>query len=136
MDTHIEQQIINYSKELRLPVFRRDFKTLAQQAIKASTTPQDYLHQLMQREYDLRLENRKKTQIRRAGFPSKMYLVDLKRDMLPQDAKQKLPELEQLDFIKTGQNIVLAGNPGTGKTHIATALGLKACQKGYKASFF
>jgi DNA replication protein DnaC len=39
------------------------------------------------------------------------------------------------DFIASGQNVILAGNPGTGKTHIATGLGLKACLQGYKVYF-
>ena len=60
---------------------------------------------------------------------------DLKKEDLPADAQAKLPLLERLDFIKTGQNIILSGNPGTGKTHLATALGLKACQEGYKVLF-
>jgi DNA replication protein DnaC len=55
--------------------------------------------------------------------------------MLPENARQKLPLLERLDFIKEGQNLVLAGNPGTGKTHIATGLGIKACQHNYKVLF-
>lgn len=47
----------------------------------------------------------------------------------------KLPQIETLDFIKSGQNLILSGNPGTGKTHLATALGLKACQEGYKVLY-
>ena len=43
--------------------------------------------------------------------------------------------LERLDFVASGRNIILAGNPGTGKTHIATGLGLKACLQGYKVYF-
>jgi DNA replication protein DnaC len=76
----------------------------------------------MEREYDTRLENRKKAQIRQAGFPAKLYLHDLKRDLLPVDASEKLTMLERLDFVACGRNIILAGNPGTGKTHIATGL--------------
>jgi len=53
-----------------------------------------------------------KSQIRQAGFPAKMYLYDLKRDLLPTDAIEKLPMLERLDFIASGQNVVLSGNPG------------------------
>jgi thiamine kinase-like enzyme len=64
-----------------------------------------------------------------------MYLNDLQREQLPVDANEKLPLLERLDFIETGQNVVLAGNPGTGKTHIAVGLGLKACLQGYKVLF-
>ena len=89
----------------------------------------------MEREYDTRLENRKKTQIRLAGFPAKLYLHDLKRDLLPVDAAGKLQMLERLDFVASGQNIILAGNPGTGKTHIAIGLGLKACLQGYRVYF-
>jgi DNA replication protein DnaC len=131
----INEQIIKYSKELRLPTFRRDFK---QQAIDAAMQKLDYetfLLQLMENEYEMRIENRKKSQIRQAGFPSKMYLYDIKREFLPTDANDKLPILERLDFIESGQNIVLAGNPGTGKTHIAVGLGLKACMQGYKVLF-
>lgn len=96
---------------------------------------EEFLVTLLEREYELRIENRKKSQIRLAGFPSKMYLQELHREQLPEDAYQKLALLERLDFIESGQNVVLAGNPGTGKTHIAVGLGLKACLQGYKVLF-
>ncbi|HET8855760.1 MAG TPA: IS21-like element helper ATPase IstB [Salinimicrobium sp.] len=135
MNRTINEQIIQFSKELRLPVFRREFLELAKEAAKEGAQYEEFLLQLMQREYEVRLENRKKAHIRMAGFPSRMYLNDLKRDQLPSDASEKLPLLERLDFIDSGQNIVLAGNPGTGKTHIAVGLGLKACIQGYKVLF-
>jgi DNA replication protein DnaC len=131
----INGQIIKYSKELRLPAFRSEFKQLAIEAAKQQLDYETFLLQLMEGEYETRVENRKKSQIRQAGFPSKMYLYDLKRDLLPIDAGKKSPLLERLDFITSGQNIVLAGNPGTGKTHIAVGLGLKACMQGYKVLF-
>lgn len=134
MDT-IQNDIIKYSKELRLPVFRRDFKELATEAATQRLDYEDYLLRLMEREFELRMENRKKTQIRSAGFPARMYLTDLDRSQLPAGAQEKLPLLERLDFIKSAQNVILAGNPGTGKTHIATGLGLKACLQGYKVLF-
>jgi len=129
------EDIIKYSKELKLPVFRRDFKELAIEAATERLDYEDYLLRLMEREFELRLENRKKTQIRLAGFPAKMYLTHLDRSQLPAGAQEKLPLLERLDFIKTAQNVILAGNPGTGKTHLAIGLGLKACILGYKVLF-
>lgn len=135
MDKSLNENIIRYSKELKLPVFRRDFVALAKEAARERMDYENFLLQLMEREYELRIENRKKSHIRQAGFPSKMYLNELDREQLPADAMEKLPLLERLDFIETGQNIVLAGNPGTGKTHIATGLGLKACLQGYKVLF-
>ena len=134
MDT-VNQQIITYSKELRLPAFRRDYKELAMEAARERLDYEDYLVKLMEREYDLRLENRKKAQIRNAQFPSRMYLSDIDRSQLPPAAREKLPILERLDFITSAQNVILAGNPGTGKTHIVIGLGLKACMQGYKVLF-
>ena len=135
MNKTINDQIEQYSKELRLPVFRREFLELAKEATIDGLQYEQYLLGLMQREYESRLENRKKALIRRAGFPSRMYLTDLKKEQLPQDAQQKLPLLERLDFIESGQNLVLAGNPGTGKTHLAVGLAVKACLQGYKVLF-
>ena len=118
-----------------MPAFRRDYKELAMEAARERLDYEDYLVKLMEREYDLRLENRKKAQIRNAQFPSKMYLSELERSQLPPAAREKLPILERLDFITSAQNVILAGNPGTGKTHIAIGLGLKACIQGYKVLF-
>lgn len=132
---NINRQITAYSKELRLPVFRRDYKELATEAARQGLDYEAYLVKLMEREYELRIENRKKAQIRNARFPSKMYLSDLERDQLPPGAREKLPLLERLDFIPAAQNVILSGNPGTGKTHIAIGLGLKACMQGYKVLF-
>lgn len=134
MDT-IDKQITAYSKELRLPVFRRDYKELASEAARERIDYEAYLARLMEREYELRLENRKKAQIRNARFPARMYLADLEREQLPPGAEEKLPLLERLDFIGSAQNVILSGNPGTGKTHIAIGLGLKACLQGYKVLF-
>lgn len=118
-----------------MPAFRRDYKELAMEAARERLDYEDYLVKLMEREYELRLENRKKAQIRNAQFPSRMYLSDLDRSQLPPAAREKLPILERLDFIASAQNVILAGNPGTGKTHIAIGLGLKACIQGYKVLF-
>ena len=118
-----------------MPAFRRDYKELAMEAARERLDYEDYLVKLMEREYDLRLENRKKAQIRNAQFPSRMYLSDLDRSQLPPAAREKLPILERLYFITSAQNVILAGNPGTGKTHIAIGLGLKACMQGYKVLF-
>lgn len=135
MNSKIDQEIIRYSKELRMPVFRRDFKQLAKDAAQERINYEEFLLRLMEREFEVRAENRKKAQIRQACFPAKMYLNELNREQLPIDAMEKLPLLERLDFIESGQNIILAGNPGTGKTHIAVGLGLKACLQGHKVMF-
>ncbi|MFK7983568.1 MAG: IS21-like element helper ATPase IstB [Saprospiraceae bacterium] len=135
MDSLIKEQIIHYSKELRLPTFRKDYQVKAQIAAKDNLSFEDYLLGLLKTEHATRIENRKKQRVRSAGFPYKKYLQDLDRTELPKDALKKLGQLERLDFIEQGQNVVLAGNPGTGKTHLAIALGIKACLQDYKVLF-
>ena len=54
---------------------------------------------------------------------------------LPGDARTALPVLRTLEFIRKGQNLILYGNPGTGKTHLATALGIEACSNGMTVMF-
>lgn len=135
MNPLLKEQIIHYSKELRLPSFRKDYQVKAQQAAQDNQAYEEYLLDLMKTEYATRIENRKKQRVRSAAFPYKKYLQDLDRTELPKDAIKKLGQLERLDFIKKGQNVVLAGNPGTGKTHLAIALGIKACMEDYKVLF-
>lgn len=131
----IKEKITHYSKELRLPTFRKEYKNRAEQSAKSNDSYETYLLGLMDTEYCNRLENRKKQRIRSANFPYKKYLQDLHRAELPEDALNKLGQLERLDFIENAQNVVLAGNPGTGKTHIAIGLGIKACMNNYRVLF-
>lgn len=131
----IKQQIDELSRTLHLPAFRREYEQQASQALAESLSYEVFLLGLMELESQTREENRRKSQVRQAGFVQYKYLHDLSREDLPADAAAKLPQLEQLDFIRSGQNLILSGNPGTGKTHLATALGIKACQEGYKVLF-
>ena len=68
-------------------------------------------------------------------FPYKKYLDELQVDYLPEDARNRFKELRTLSFIEEGRNIILAGNPGTGKTHLSIALGIEACNTGHKVYF-
>ena len=129
------KDIVEYSKELRLPQIRKYIKDNLEDAIKNNLSYEQFLHNLLQKEYDKRIENGKLNRIRIAGFPAKKYLEDLKVEELPQDAQRKLGILKTLDFIKNGQNVIFSGPPGTGKTHISVALGIKACLEGYRVFF-
>ena len=130
-----DDRIIEYTKLLRLPEMRKTYKIKAKTAIKANTSYEEYLCDLLDGEYQRRLENRMTSRIRYANFPCRKYLQDLNLDYLPEDARKKVRVLSTLDFVKEGQNLILAGNPGTGKTHMAIALGIKACMEGYKVMF-
>jgi len=131
----INEKIMHYSRQLRLPGFRKYYQSLQQEMSVETTDYNTYLSRLLEMEYHERIERRKKLRIKLAGFPQLKYLQDLALDDLPQDAQEKLPTLKSMDFIESGQNIILSGNPGTGKSHLATGLGLEACNKGYKVYF-
>lgn len=135
MYTTENEQIEYYTKELKLPTIKN---SLEDAIIDATTNHWDYKHflaNILKREVDQRIENRKYQRIRKATFPQMKYLVELERDLLPSEGRTFLPEFETLNFIKERRNIVMYGNPGTGKTHIAIGLGLKACLEGYSVYF-
>ena len=129
------EKITKFAKELRLPATRRNIAEEIAEAEKSNLNYEDFLCGLLSKESDLRIENGKKNRIRAANFPYKKYLEDLSVDDLPHDAKKNLKVLASLDFIKNGQNIIFSGSPGTGKTCLATGLGIKACLAGYKVMY-
>jgi DNA replication protein DnaC len=131
----INDKIMHYSRQLRLPGFRKYYQSIQEEMPAEGKDYSDYLARLLELEYQERKERRKKLQIKLAGFPQLKYLQELVLEDLPKDAQEKLPTLKTLDFIENGQNIILSGNPGTGKSHLATGLGLEACMKGYKVLF-
>lgn len=131
----VNDKIMHYSRQLRLPGFRKYYQSLQEEMPAEGVDFSDYLARLLELEYQERIERRKKLQIKLAGFPELKYLQELELEELPKDGQEKLPALRTLDFIKNGQNIILSGNSGTGKSHIATGLGLEACSKGYKVLF-
>jgi len=131
----INDNIKALTLEIGLPGIRRNFELLLDEFKDKDRSYNQFLHKLLEIEFTSRTKSRKASRIRQAGFPYKKYLDELKIEELPDNAKTKLAELENLDFIKHGRNIILAGNPGTGKTHIAIGLGLKACLNDYKVHF-
>ena len=128
-------KIKDFAKTLKLPYTIRNIEEEIKEANKNNLTYQDFLLSILENESDLRKMNGIKSRIRLAKFPYKKYIEDLSLQDLPQDARDKVKVFSSLGFIETGQNIILAGNPGTGKTHMAIGLGIKACNKGYKVLF-
>lgn len=128
-------RIKDFAKVLKLPYTLRNIEEEIIEANKENLSYEDFLLSLLENESDLRKTNGIKSRIRLAKFPYKKYIEDLSLEDLPKDARDKVKVFSSLGFIETGQNIILAGNPGTGKTHMAIGLGIKACTKGYKVLF-
>jgi DNA replication protein DnaC len=131
----IINEIKEYVKELKIPGINQGLKMKIEEAYKLNQSYEELLRDIFMEAYDIRKENGRKNRIRNARFPYKKYLDELQVDYLPEDAKKKFKELKTLKFIEEGRNIILAGNPGTGKTHLSIGLGISACNKGYKVFF-
>lgn len=131
----IRDSILSYTHELKLPGIRQHLEEITAEAINKDLSFDQYLNQLLEKEYDRRIISRKKRKMRTANFPYKKYLEELVVEDLPKDARHKLKILKTLNFIEEGHNLILAGNPGTGKTHIAIGLGIKACLEGKSVLF-
>lgn len=129
------ESVLTSSTELKLSMIRQHVEAHIQEANQREMSYEEFLAGLLQKECDARLEASRYNRIRLAKFTHKKYLEDLSVSDLPEDAQKKLKQLKSLDFIKEGRNVILSGNPGTGKTHMGLGLGLKACMEGYKVWF-
>lgn len=119
-----KQQIIEICKELRLPSIR---KMVQNEEFKNVDQAHELLLRVLSQEKSDWMVRGKQNRIWAAKFPQKKLLKELVENSLPKEANQKLPYLKSLDFIKEDQNVILTGSPGTGKSHIAIALGMEAC---------
>lgn len=133
MDNRIT--LAGLAEELGLRAMAQDMDMLIKDVTSGKAELSDTLYQYFILEYERRLEERVKQRIRIAGFPRIKLLEELDRNELPAAARGVLPKLETLEFIENHENIVLYGNPGTGKTHTAIGLGIKACREGKSVLF-
>lgn len=129
------REIKTYAEAMKLGVVKSDIEVAISDANANNLSYEEFLYGLLQKECDIRNYNLTQSRIRTASFPYKKYLEDISIQDLPSDAQLKLKHLSSLKFIKDGQNVILSGNCGTGKTHIAITLGIKACLEGYKVLF-
>lgn len=128
------EQVRLYAKLLKIPTFAEYEQSLRQAS--PSATFEDLLLILMKAETASRQENQMKRRLKAAKFPYEKTLEEFDCTQLnPAVSPIFMQELASCNFIDSRQNIVLIGNPGRGKTHVAIALGLKACLAGYRVLF-
>ena len=127
--------LMEYLRDLKMPSVKEYIEDVEKTANAEQWTYRQFLCKLLEEEVKRRAENRKAQRLRQACFPEMKYLQELEREELPMEGKATLPELETLNFVRERRNVVMYGNPGTGKTHIAIGLGIKACMEGYSVYF-
>ncbi|MDO4468163.1 MAG: IS21-like element helper ATPase IstB [Bacillota bacterium] len=121
--------------QLKLPYLKTNWEEILSEAHVKDMSCEDFLLEVLNAELNLRSSNSIKTKIKNAKFPYRIILEDYERDHFSTELKLKIKQLETMEFLKNGQNVILIGNPGTGKTALAIALGIKACMEGKNVLF-
>lgn len=129
-----KQTIALYAKQLRIPTFNRYDNIINQ--LDNSHSYDDFLVKLLKQELDARAESTRQRKIKNAKFPYIKTIDELDCSCFEHMTEAFVHELASCDFVSRHQNIVMIGNPGTGKTHLSIALGVKACMQGLNVKFF
>jgi DNA replication protein DnaC len=134
MDTNLLLE--TYLKELRLPTFLKHYRQVAEDAAQNNLGYDRFLLALAEQEVARREQNRKVRRIKAAKFPFIKELADFDFSCVPGLNKQKVLDLAQGTYMLKAEPILMIGNPGLGKTHVAVALALAACRQGRRVRFY
>jgi DNA replication protein DnaC len=126
----------SYLKQLRLPTFLKNYAKFAEDAVQNNLDFHRYLQALAEQEVIQREQNRRQRRIKAAKFPALKELADFDFSALPQLNKANILDLARGEYILKREPILFIGNPGVGKTHLASALALEACRQSHKVRFW
>jgi DNA replication protein DnaC len=123
-------------RQMRLPTVAANYRKFAQEAAQSRQPYEEYLLALLEHEANQRDVNRRKRRIREARFPVLRTLDEFDFAALPSLNRNKVLMLARGEYLERRENVALIGSIGTGKTHIAIALGLAACEQGRRVRFY
>jgi DNA replication protein DnaC len=123
------------TRALKAPTLRDAVPRLAQRARAESWTHEEFLVACLQREVSARESHGGEGRIRAARFPARKSLEEFDFDHARGLKRDLIAHLGTLDFVVAKDNVVFLGPPGTGKTHLATGLAIRACQAGHRVLF-
>ena len=126
----------HYLKQLKLPAMLRDHRSIAAAAAKEKEDYTAFLLRMCERECLEREQRAAQRRIKAAGFPVIKTLDTFDFAAQPTINKALVLELMRGEYLDARENILFVGNPGTGKTHLATALGLAACAQGKRVRYY
>ena len=134
-DAICEAVILQYCKLLKMPAAAREYKALARQAQDGGWRYEDFLRELLEMEVHSRQQSTAAHRIKEAHFPDLKTIDQLHWEALQGISKPKVLELSTCGYIEKAEDIVLAGPIGTGKTHLAIALGVEAARRRLRVLF-
>ena len=123
------------TRALKAPALRESVSRLAERARQESWTHEEFLVACLQREVSARESHGGEGRITAAKFPARKSLEDFDYDHARGLKREVIAHLGTLDFVTGKDNVIFLGPPGTGKTHLATGLAIRACQAGHRVAF-
>jgi DNA replication protein DnaC len=123
------------TRALKAPTLRDAAGRLADRARAENWSHEEFLAACLQREVAAREAHGGEGRIRTARFPARKSLEEFDYDHARSLKRDVIAHLGTLDFITARDNVVFLGPPGTGKTHLAIGLGVRACQAGHRVLF-
>jgi len=134
MKPDVAARISILAKRLRIPSFR-ECGPLLREAREQGLDYEAFLLLLLEQEAQQRDEKAQRRRLRAARFPLAKSLDDFDMSRLANVSEASIWDLASGDFVDRKQNVILVGNPGTGKTHLAIGLGRRLCENGYSVRF-
>lgn len=125
-----------YLKQLKMPQAAKVYQSMAREAADNNLTYEEFLLGVLEQEVHQRENNRIQRRIRQATFPVVKTLDNFDFMAIPSLNKPKVLALADGEFIKHKENIIMVGNAGVGKTHLAISLAFAACRKGFRVKFY
>lgn len=135
MNAAIKAVLVSNLKSMKLATMLKHLEEKLRQAKEAKISYEEFLMNLTDIEVQVRKENGCHRRIKEANFPISKPLETFDFGAAPDLDARLVKELASGSYIKENRNIILLGKSGTGKTHLATALGMQACFQGYRARF-
>lgn len=136
MNTQVVNAVIKEQvKALKVPAIGKSYVALARQAAEDGWSYEEFLRELLEEELRSRQERTATRRLREARFPDMKTLDQINWDALSGVRRPKITELSSCAYIEAAEDVVIAGPIGTGKTHLAIALGVEAARRRYRVVF-
>jgi DNA replication protein DnaC len=125
----------SYLKQLKLPTIARAYPTAAREAADRNLSYPAFLTELCEQELRQREQNQLARRVKAAQFPWPKTLDEFDFSAVPGLHKVKVLELARGEFVRGHEPVIIVGNPGLGKTHLAIGVARACCQQGYRVRF-